>query len=79
MKNYRDQEIMDSCEVCAHAFLYQEYDELNRLYCNYKKNRPPCCSVYLGEEPSDEWNDWEARHRVRRCGICDHFRRRNIL
>lgn len=76
--SYRER---DGCHNCEHVFIRGEYDEPPYLYCTRgAPPRPPCCSVAMGEcdlddeERNKKWDAWKRGRRVRREGICNHWK-----
>lgn len=74
--HYRQQ---DGCHNCANVFVYQEWEQTDRLFCMHAAPpRPLCDSVYLGEwrEMKDSaeislWETWREGREVQREGVCD--------
>ena len=82
-KSYR---IINTCQNCAHVFIFTEYDEPTELFCTLNaETRPKCCSVLMGidEEvtgnPDEwhlqtrEWREWSEDKEVAANGVCNEW------
>jgi len=66
------------CHMCKHCFKHEEYDDIERWYCNLDGDRPVCGSVGMNERFDKSkrrqqyyaWEKWAEEHAINPWGIC---------
>lgn len=78
----------NACQNCKHSFIYDDYDEHLKYYCNIVRSRPKCGSLHLkesfewvknselAEQESDNWETWAEDHQVKPSDICELHERK---